>query len=68
MTAADIFVSCFMVLAAFPEGFAKGNPLWEWFGGRISLGEGRERCRAHIVRVQSYLEGPAQVQKRIGAR
>ncbi|MFT7668869.1 MAG: glutathione S-transferase [Planctomycetota bacterium] len=55
MTAADILVASVMVLAAFPDGMAGANPLWKWFGERLTLGEGRDLCRAHIARVHAYL-------------
>lgn len=59
MTAADIFVASFLLLAAFPSGLENDNPFWKWFGERIDLGEERDLCRGLISRVHAYLPAAA---------
>lgn len=61
MTAADIFVASFLSLANLPEGYADWNPLWQTVDNALTLGEGRDRCKAHFDRVLSLLPAPAGV-------
>jgi len=61
MTAADIFFASFLSLAELPEGYADWNPLWKTVDRVLTLGEGRERCKAHFHRVLSFLPAPAGV-------
>lgn len=60
MTAADIFVTSILTFSAFPHGLENDNPLWQWFGERLELGEGRDLCRGLISRVQAYLPAAAK--------
>jgi glutathione S-transferase len=55
MTAADITIACFVAFACYTDEQAAMSPVWKWMQERFTLGEGRERTRAHTQRVLAFL-------------